>query len=57
MSKGIIIVIFLVINLTLTGFLIVITNDSLSGIKEKTAVIETLLYDLDEDIHELQEKY
>ena len=57
MSKGIIIVIFLVINLTLTGFLIVITNDSLSGTKEKTAVVETLLYDLDEDIHELQEKY
>ena len=57
MNKGTIIVILLVINLITIGFLILITSNTMSIVKEKTAVIETLLYDLDEDIHELHEKY
>ena len=57
MNKGTIIVILLVINLITSGFLLLITNNTMSIVKEKTAVIETLLYDLDEDIHELHEKY
>ena len=57
MKNSIIIITLLIINLILSGFIIVSTNSSLSVIKEKNTVMETLLYDLDEDIHELEEKH
>ena len=44
-------------NLLLSGFIIVSNNSSMSVLKEKTTVMETLLYDLDEDIHDLEEKH
>tara|TARA_B100001059_G_scaffold183842_1_gene185302 strand:+ start:370 stop:543 length:174 start_codon:yes stop_codon:yes gene_type:complete len=57
MKNSIIIIALLVMNLILSGFIIVNTNSNFSVLKEKTAVMETLLYDLDEDIHELEEKH
>ena len=57
MKNSVIIIILLIMNLVLSGFIIVSTNSSMSVIKEKTTVMETLLYDLDEDIHELEEKH
>jgi hypothetical protein len=57
MKNNIIIIALLIMNLVLSGFIIVSTNSSLSELKEKTTVMETLLYDLDEDIHELEEKH
>ena len=57
MKNSIIIIALLVINLLLSVFIIVSTNSSLSILNEKTTVMETLLYDLDKDIHELEEKH
>jgi hypothetical protein len=57
MKNSIIIITLLIMNLILSGFIIVSTNNSLSVLKEKNTVMETLLYDLDEDIHELEEKH
>ena len=57
MKISIIIITLLIINLLLSGFIIVSTNSSMAVLKEKTSVMETLLYDLDEDIHELEEKH
>ena len=44
-------------NLVLSGFIIVSTNSSLLVLKEKTTVMETLLYDFKEAIHALEEKH
>ena len=57
MKNNLIIITLLIMNLVLSGFIIVSTNNSLSVLKEKNTVMETLLYDLDEDIHELEEKH
>ena len=57
MKNSIIIITLLIMNLVLSGFIIVSTNSSMSVLKEKTTVMENLLYDLDEDIHELEEKH
>ncbi len=57
MKNSIIIITLLIMNLILSGFIIVSTNNSLSVLKEKNTVMETLLYDLDEDIHELEKKH
>ena len=56
MKNSVIIITLLIMNLVLTGFVIMNTNGSLSVIKEKMEVMETLMYDIDEDIHELEEK-
>jgi uncharacterized membrane protein len=57
MKNSVIIIILLIMNIGLSGFIIISTNNSMSVLKEKNTVIETLLYDLDEDIHELEEKH
>ena len=57
MKYSIIIIALLIMNLVLSGFIIFSTNSSFLALKDKTTVIETLLYDLDEDIHELEEKH
>ena len=57
MKNNLIIITLLIMNLVLSGFIIVSTNSSMAVLKEKTSVMETLLYDLDEDIHELEEKH
>ena len=55
--KNNIIIILLVGNLVLTVGLIFFNFNSLSAINERTTVMEALLYDLDEDIHELEKDY
>ena len=57
MKNSLIIITLLIMNLVLSGFIIVSTYSSMAVLKEKTSVMETLLYDLDEDIHELEEKH
>jgi len=57
MKNSVIIIILLIMNIGLSGFIIISTNNSMSVLKEKNTIIETLLYDLDEDIHELEEKH
>ena len=52
-----IIIILLVGNLVLTVGLIFFNFNSLSAINERTTVMEALLYDLDEDIHELEKDH
>ena len=55
--KNNIIIILLVGNLVLTVGLIFFNFNSLSAINERTTVMEALLYDLDEDIHELEKDH
>ena len=55
--KNNIIIILLVGNLVLTVGLLFFNFNSLSAINERTTVMEALLYDLDEDIHELEKDH
>ena len=52
--KNNIIIILLIGNLVLTVGLLFFNFNNLSAINERTTVMEALLYDLDEDIHELE---
>tara|TARA_A100001015_G_scaffold144028_1_gene159854 strand:+ start:684 stop:854 length:171 start_codon:yes stop_codon:yes gene_type:complete len=55
--KNNIIIILLIGNLVLTVGLLFFNFNSLSAINERTTVMEALLYDLDEDIHELEKDH
>jgi len=55
--KNNIIIIMLVANVVLTVGLLFFNLSNLSAINERTAVMEALLYDLDEDIHELEKDH
>ena len=55
--KNNIIIILLVANVVLTVGLLFFNLGNLSAINERTAVMEALLYDLDEDIHELEKDH
>ena len=55
--KNNIIIILLIGNLVLTVGLLFFNFNNLSAINERTTVMEALLYDLDEDIHELEKDH
>ena len=55
--KNNIIITLLVANVVLTVGLLFFNLGNLSDINERTAVMEALLYDLDEDIHELEKDH
>lgn len=55
--KNNIIITLLVANVVLTVGLLFFNLGNLSAINERTAVMEALLYDLDEDIHELEKDH
>ena len=55
--KNNIIIILLISNLVLTVGLLFFNFNNLSAINERTTVMEALLYDLDEDIHELEKDH
>ena len=55
--KNNIIIMLLVANVVLTVGLLFFNISNLSAINERTAVMEALLYDLDEDIHELEKDH
>ena len=55
--KNNIIIMLLVVNVVLTVGLLFFKFSILSAINERTTVMEALLYDLDEDIHELEKDH
>ena len=55
--KNNIIIMLLVANVVLTVGLLFFNFSNLSAINERTTVMEALLYDLDEDIHELEKDH
>ena len=55
--KNNIIIMLLVANVILTVGLLFFNFNNLSAINERTTVMEALLYDLDEDIHELEKDH
>ncbi len=55
--KNNIIIMLLVANVVLTVGLLFFNFINLSAINERTTVMEALLYDLDEDIHELEKDH
>ena len=55
--KNNIIIILLIGNLVLSLGLLFFNFNNLSAINERTTVMEALLYDLDEDIHELEKDH
>ena len=55
--KNNIIIILLIGNLVLTVGLLFFNFNNLSAINERTTVMVALLYDLDEDIHELEKDH
>ena len=55
--KNNIIIMLLVSNVVLTVGLLFFNFSILSAINERTTVMEALLYDLDEDIHELEKDH
>ena len=55
--KNNIIIMLLVANVLLTVGLVFFNFSNLSAINERTTVMEALLYDLDEDIHELEKDH
>ena len=55
--KNNIIIMLLVGNVVLTVGLLFFNFSNLSAINERTTVMEALLYDLDEDIHELEKDH
>ena len=55
--KNNIIITLLVANVVLTVGLLFFNLGNLSAINERTAVMEALLYDLDEDIHKLEKDH
>ena len=57
LMKNNIIIILLVTNIVLTVGLMFFNFSNLSAINERITVMEELLYDLDEDIHELEKDH